>query len=172
MRAQGVPIWPGRGTAVRLVLLALTGLCVVGSHAYAQTGMAEPYLFGDWGGTRTRLQDQGVRFDFQYVSDTLWGFKSEQKPFTMWNRFRVGVESREDLKIPRLDEDRDEAVARAVACRGAVLALKALLALGLGDTRGGVVGRTTRQIGPSMARKNSPKRNGPPLTAVLDMMCT
>lgn len=71
MRAQGAPIWPGRGTAVRLVLLVLTGLCVFGGHAYAQTDMAaEPYLFGDWGGTRTRLQDQGVRFDFQYVSDT------------------------------------------------------------------------------------------------------
>jgi len=54
--------------------------------------MAEPYLFGDWGGTRTRLQDQGVRFDFQYVSDTLWGFKSEQTPFAMWNRFRATVD--------------------------------------------------------------------------------
>src|SRR5882757_40816 len=92
MRAQGAPQWPRRGTAARLVLSALTGLCVFGSHAYAQTGMAEPYLFGDWGGTRTRLQDQGVRFDFQYVSDTLWGFKSEQTPFAMWNRFRATVD--------------------------------------------------------------------------------
>ena len=66
-----------RGTAARLVLSVLTGLCVFGGSAYSQTGMAETHLLGDWGGTRTRLVEQGVRFDFQYVSDTLWAFKSQ-----------------------------------------------------------------------------------------------
>jgi carbohydrate-selective porin OprB len=39
--------------------------------------MAETHLLEDWDGMRTRLVDRGVRFDFQYVSDTLWGFKSQ-----------------------------------------------------------------------------------------------
>jgi porin len=77
----------------KLVLLVLTGLCVLAGPAYAQTGLAsESYLLGDWGGLRTRLVEQGVRFDFQYVSDTLWGFKSQQTPFAMWNRFRATVD--------------------------------------------------------------------------------
>jgi carbohydrate-selective porin OprB len=50
-------------------------------------------LFGDWCGERTRLEKRGVRFDFQYVSDTLWGFKSQQNSqFASWNRFRATVD--------------------------------------------------------------------------------
>jgi porin len=83
----------GRGTAGGLLFLVLTGLCAVAGPAYAQAGLAaEPYLLGDWGGLRTRLVEQGVRFDFGYVSDTLWGFKSQQTPFAMWNRFRATVD--------------------------------------------------------------------------------
>jgi hypothetical protein len=41
---------------------------------------------------RTRLVERGVRFDFQYVSDTLWGFKSQQTPFASWSRFRATVD--------------------------------------------------------------------------------
>src|SRR6266850_346705 len=51
------------------------------------------HLFGDWGGERTRLQERGVKFDFQYVSDSLWNLKSEQKErFASWNRFRGTVD--------------------------------------------------------------------------------
>jgi len=47
----------------------------------------------DWGGERTRLQERGVKFDFQYVSDSLWNLKSEQKErFASWNRFRGTVD--------------------------------------------------------------------------------
>jgi len=46
------------------------------------------YLFGDWDGTRTRLRDRGVRFDFFYASDTLWGFESQEK-----RKFAVGIAS-------------------------------------------------------------------------------
>ena len=93
MPAEGATIRLGRGTAAGLVLLVLTGLCVFAGPAYAQTDLAaETYLLGDWGGLRTRLLEQGVRFDFQYVSDTLWGFKSQQTPFAMWNRFRATVD--------------------------------------------------------------------------------
>jgi porin len=51
------------------------------------------HLFGDWGGERTRLLERGVRFDFQYVSDSLWNIKSEQQErFASWNRFRGTVD--------------------------------------------------------------------------------
>jgi carbohydrate-selective porin OprB len=70
----------------------VTGLCVVAQPVYAQTGMAETHLLGDRDGMRTRLVDRGWRFDFQYVSDTLWGFKSQQTPFATWNRFRATVD--------------------------------------------------------------------------------
>ena len=51
------------------------------------------HLFGDWGGERTRLLERGVRFDFQYISDSLWDIKSEQKErFASWNRFRGTVD--------------------------------------------------------------------------------
>jgi porin len=68
-----------------------TGLCVFGGPAYSQTAKGETpncppsqevrlasqaHLLGDWCGERTRLEQRGVQFDFQYVSDTLWGFKS------------------------------------------------------------------------------------------------
>ena len=95
-----------RGLAVRPVLLVVTGLCVLGSPAYSQTGGGKPsscpgnydigslaHLLGDWCGERTRLEQRGVRFDFQYVSDTLWGFKSQQNSqFASWNRFRATVD--------------------------------------------------------------------------------
>jgi porin len=42
---------------------------------------------------RARLQDHGVSFDFQYVSDSLWNLESEQKErFASWNRFRGTVD--------------------------------------------------------------------------------
>jgi porin len=51
------------------------------------------HLFGEWGGERTRLLERGVRFDFQYVSDSLWNIESQQKErFASWNRFRWTVD--------------------------------------------------------------------------------
>jgi carbohydrate-selective porin OprB len=51
------------------------------------------HLFGEWGGERTRLLDRGVRFDLQYISDSLWNIKSERKErFASWNRFRGTVD--------------------------------------------------------------------------------
>jgi hypothetical protein len=37
------------------------------------------HLFGEWGGERARLLERGVRFDFQYVSDSLWNIKSDRE---------------------------------------------------------------------------------------------
>src|SRR4051794_34028922 len=51
------------------------------------------HLLGEWGGLRSRLLERGVRFDFQYVSDSLWNIKSEQKErLASWNRFRGTVD--------------------------------------------------------------------------------
>jgi porin len=39
------------------------------------------------------LEQRGVRFDLQYVSDSLWNIKSEQNErFASWNRFRWTVD--------------------------------------------------------------------------------
>jgi porin len=108
MFAKAATIQARRGTAARLVLSVLTAPCVLGGPAYSQTGIGETlsgpdshetrqgpqgHLLGDWDGVRTRLLERGVRFDFQYISDTLWGFKSQQKPqFASWNRFRATID--------------------------------------------------------------------------------
>src|SRR5215468_2565045 len=64
-----------------------------GPDSHEITSSDQAYLFGDWDGTRTRLREQGVRFDFFYASDTLWGFESQQKgKFASWNRFRGTID--------------------------------------------------------------------------------
>ncbi len=96
------------GQQMRFLFLLWSGLCVFAFPAHSQTAQHEPlpgpdshetgqgphgHLFGDWGGERTRLQERGVKFDFQYVSDSLWNVKSEQKErFASWNRFRGTVD--------------------------------------------------------------------------------
>jgi carbohydrate-selective porin OprB len=51
------------------------------------------HLLGEWGGERTRLLERGVRFDFQYVSDSLANVESrEEDRFASWNRFRWTVD--------------------------------------------------------------------------------
>src|SRR3984957_8539857 len=92
-----------------LVLFSLSfGLSLFALPVRSQTAQQEPlpgpdshetgqgphgHLFGDWGGERTRLEERGVSFDFQYVSDSLWNLKSVQKErFPSWNRFRWTVD--------------------------------------------------------------------------------
>jgi carbohydrate-selective porin OprB len=91
----------------RLVCVAWAALYVFAACAHAQ-GLGETlsgpdshetgqgphgHLFGDWDGERTRLLERGVRFDFQYISDSVWDLKSEQKErFASWNRFRGTVD--------------------------------------------------------------------------------
>jgi carbohydrate-selective porin OprB len=51
------------------------------------------HLFGEWGGERTRLLNRGVRFDFQYITDTLWNVKSPQKErVASFNRVRGTID--------------------------------------------------------------------------------
>jgi len=92
----------------KVVLLAWAAMCVFAASAYAQTGLEETlsgpdshetgqgphgHLFGEWGGKRSNLLEHGVRFDFQYISDSLWNIESEQKDrFASWNRFRGTID--------------------------------------------------------------------------------
>jgi len=92
----------------RLVCLLWAAWFVFAAQAYSQTGPGETlsgpdsretgqgphgHLFGEWGGERTRLVERGVRFDFQYVGDSLWNLKSEQKErLASWNRVRGTVD--------------------------------------------------------------------------------
>jgi carbohydrate-selective porin OprB len=51
------------------------------------------HLFGDWGGERSRLEEKGVNFDLQYISDSLWNIKSEKKErLANWSRVRGTVD--------------------------------------------------------------------------------
>ena len=90
------------------VFVAFCGVCVCAVPVAAQSEQEETlggpdshetsrgphgHLFGEWGGERTRLLERGVRFDFQYVSDSLWNIESQQKErFASWNRFRWTVD--------------------------------------------------------------------------------
>lgn len=57
------------------------------------------YLFGDWGGERSRLEELGVDFDLHYISDSLWNLKSEQPGrAAIFNRVRGTV----DIDLGRL----------------------------------------------------------------------
>jgi carbohydrate-selective porin OprB len=90
------------------VFLVWAALCVsgvsAGSQALQEETLGGPdsreighgphgHLLGEWGGLRSRLLERGVRFDFQYVSDSLWNIKSERKErLASWNRVRGTVD--------------------------------------------------------------------------------
>jgi porin len=96
------------GLRLRFPFLLWCGLCAPAFLANSQTMQEEPlpgpdshetgqgphgHLFGDWGGERSHLLDRGVRFDFQYVSDSLWNIESVQpERFASRNRFRGTVD--------------------------------------------------------------------------------
>jgi hypothetical protein len=86
------------------LFLLWCGLCVFAFTARAQeepppgpdsheTGQGpHGHLFGDWGGERTRLLERGVKFDFHYIGDSLWGIERTEERFAGWNRFRWTVD--------------------------------------------------------------------------------
>src|SRR6202453_2691706 len=94
---------------LRVAFLVWSGLCTLLLPAYLQgqqpdetlggpdsheTGQGpHGHLFGEWDSERTRLLERGVKFDFQYISDSLWNIKSEQKErLARWNRFRGTID--------------------------------------------------------------------------------
>jgi porin len=91
-----------------ILFLLWFGLCIFAAPAPCQVTQEETlsgpdshetgqgphgHLLGDWGGVRSNLLERGVRFDLQYISDSLWNIKSEQKErLASWNRFRGTVD--------------------------------------------------------------------------------
>ena len=58
------------GIAVRGALMLALGFAAQAACAANDS----PYLFGDWGGARTPLADDGLTFDFGYVSEAAHNF--------------------------------------------------------------------------------------------------
>ena len=92
---------------LRMLILYFVGFLILASTLHAQTqeetlsgpdshetGQGQHgHLLGDWGGQRSRLLERGVRFDLQYISDTLWNNNSDKKERSaMWNRIRGTVD--------------------------------------------------------------------------------
>jgi porin len=93
---------------LRILVLVCSGFLIHVGTSYAQITQEETlsgpdsheipqgthgHLLGEWGGKRSRLLERGVRFDFQYISDTLWNIKSEQKErAATWNRIRGTID--------------------------------------------------------------------------------
>jgi carbohydrate-selective porin OprB len=64
-----------------------------GPDSHETAPRQQKHLFGDWGGERTRLMERGVRFDLQYITDTLWNVKSVQKErVASFNRVRGTID--------------------------------------------------------------------------------
>lgn len=55
----------------------------------AQSWLAGPYMFGDWGGTRTSLEKMGITFSFISVNDFLADTKSD---VANWSRVRATMD--------------------------------------------------------------------------------
>jgi porin len=92
---------------LRMLILYFVGFLILASTLHAQsqeetlsgpdsheTGQGpHGHLLGDWGRQRSRLLERGVRFDLQYISDTLWNIKSDKKERSaMWTRIRGTVD--------------------------------------------------------------------------------
>ena len=98
----------------RIAFLMGSALCVLVLPACAQDQLEDTlggpdshetgegphgHLLGDWDGERSSLLERGVRFDFQYISDSLWNLESEQRErLASWNRVRGTV----DIDLGRL----------------------------------------------------------------------
>ena len=52
-----------------------------------------PHAFGDWGGVRPKLTNEGVTFDFHYLADLLTNVSGKQQEYYKgWDRFRGTVD--------------------------------------------------------------------------------
>ncbi len=65
-----------------LAMLAVMGLAGWGASQTARADESasddittRPYLFGNWGGTRTRLEDKGIKFNFGYTNEAGHNFE-------------------------------------------------------------------------------------------------
>jgi porin len=66
---------------------------LAGPDAHETAENTKGYLFGDWGGVRTRLLERGVKLDLHSISDALWNIRSQQNErFASYNRVRGTVD--------------------------------------------------------------------------------
>ncbi|MDM0028852.1 carbohydrate porin [Variovorax saccharolyticus] len=65
-------------------VLAALGLSIGASGARADQAVPGSYLLGDWGGQRTRLEDQGVRLSFEYGSQVAHNFSGGSDRLTRY----------------------------------------------------------------------------------------
>ncbi|XYJ87910.1 hypothetical protein AEMCBJ_10360 [Cupriavidus necator] len=71
MRNKRFPVLCQRAAAIAVAAAAFT-LCPTPAGAYDIA--TSPYLLGDWGGMRTRLEEQGVMFSIGYLSEVAHNF--------------------------------------------------------------------------------------------------
>jgi porin len=89
------------------LLVSLMAICATAQNARDDSSSApsasptigesiwndQNYLFGDWGGERSRLETKGIKFSFYYVSDFLGNPSGGQnQAFTDWGRVRGTVD--------------------------------------------------------------------------------
>lgn len=84
-------------TLVGLGLIFTTAFCAV--PAQADDLSSNAYLFGDWGGERSKLADQGVSFNFGYGSEVAHNFTGGNQQLTRYtDQWLVGA----DLNLEKL----------------------------------------------------------------------
>lgn len=66
------------------VLLLTLGV----SSAKGYDLLSSEYLFGDWAGRRTSLEDAGYKFTFNYTADTQWNFGGPNRTMSFFGRAR------------------------------------------------------------------------------------
>jgi carbohydrate-selective porin OprB len=54
--------------------------------------MERKYLFGDWGGERTKLEKKGVKFDMYYTDDALTNLWGGRQDAALWGRIRASAD--------------------------------------------------------------------------------
>lgn len=84
--------------------------------------LTSEYLFGDWAGRRTTLEEQGYKLTFNYTADTQWNFGGPDRNMSFFGRARfiadIDMEKAAGLKggrlfISALSQDGDLANVRA-----------------------------------------------------------
>jgi porin len=65
---------------------------LAGMAAWPAAAADNPYLFGDWNGTRTRLAEQGVTFDLGYTSEAGHNFTGGKRRLTRYtDQWKAGA---------------------------------------------------------------------------------
>jgi porin len=73
-----------RRSLARLVALAAATSALGAANVHADDAAGSPYLFGDWGGQRKQLADQGVAFNLGYGSQVAHNFRGGSDHLTRY----------------------------------------------------------------------------------------